>query len=259
MARRNIASTSVTSVVREQLNGNFEELYDDTSGLETNKVPYTGATGTVDLGLQKLITTEIEAVNDLRIDCGTEKTLVLEEVVWDDLRIVPSTFDFPGVSDPTLVAYQPGGSGVTFQVYEFQKGDYAYFSCQVPHGYKEGADIKFHIHWTPGTRGNEEAGKAVAWGIDYSWCNVTGTFAASAALDLTDTVTGTDHYHEITPDVSATGTGKTISSMLLCRIIRNNVAGDTWVGTASGQLPILLEVDIHIPHDTVGSRTSLTK
>lgn len=259
MSKQTIKSTSVTSDVRDQLNNNFTEVYNDTNGLETNKVPYTGATGTVDLGSYKLITEEVESVGDLTIDCGIEKTLVLEEVVWDDLRIVPSTFDFPGVSDPSLVAYQPGGSGVTFQVYEFQKGDYAYFSCQIPHGYKEGSNIYFHVHWTPGTRGNEESGKAVAWGIDYSWCNVNGTFSASAALDLTDTVTGTDHYHEITADVSASGTGKHISSMLLCRIIRNNVAGDTWVGTASGQLPILLEVDIHVPHDTMGSRTNLSK
>jgi hypothetical protein len=258
MARKVISTTSILSNDRKDLNDNFTELYSIDATLSSDKVPYTGATSTVNLGSEKLITEEVESVGDLTIDCGAEKTIVLEEVVWDDLRILPSSFDFPGVNDPTIIDYQPGGSGVTFKVYEFQKNDYALFSCQIPHGYKEGENIKCHIHWTPGTRGNEEINAVVAWRLDYSWTNIGATFPASSNISMADTVTGTDHYHEISPDTAMTGIGKHISSMLLCKISRET-SGDTWAGTASGSLPILLEVDFHIPISTIGSRTTTTK
>lgn len=41
----------------------------------------------MNLGSEKLITEEVESVGDLTIDCGAEKTLVLQEPVWDDLRV----------------------------------------------------------------------------------------------------------------------------------------------------------------------------
>jgi hypothetical protein len=68
-----------------------------------------------------------------------------------------------------------------------------------------------------------------------------------------------DHLHEMTPEATITGTGKGISSMLACRIFRGSDAQDTWVGTASGSLPLLLEVDFHYEIDTVGSRSSSSK
>lgn len=252
MARKQIKSVTVSSDVRDQLNANFLDLY-------TGYVPYVGATTGLNLGTYSLTAPTIYSVNDLTIDCGSEKTVVLVEPVWDDIRIIPSSFDFAGNADPVIVNFRPGGSGTIFKLWEFAKGDEAFFSCQLPHGYKVGADIKAHVHWTAGARGNEEAAKAVAWKVDYTWCNIHGTFSPSATVDLTDTVTGTDYYHEITSDVSITGTDKGLSSMIIGRIYREDVVGDTWVGTASGSLPLLLELDFHVPLDTIGSRTNITK
>jgi hypothetical protein len=95
--------------------------------------------------------------------------------------------------------------------------------------------------------------------MDYSWANIAGAFGASANLDMTDTCTGTDHLHEMSPEATITGTSKAISSMLVCRIYRDADAADTWAGTASGSLPILLEVDFHFEMDTVGSRAQSAK
>lgn len=154
MARQRIKSVTVSSDVRDQLNANFLELYSD-------YVPYVGATQGLNLGFYSLTVPTIYSVNDLTVDCGAEKTMVLVEPVWDDVRIVPSSFDFAGNHDPVIVNFQPGGSGTTFKVWEFALDDEAFFSVQLPHGYKVGSDIKAHIHWTPGARGNEEIGKAV--------------------------------------------------------------------------------------------------
>jgi hypothetical protein len=175
--------------------------------------------------------------------------------VYEDVRITPAGFDRPGTADPSLVAITPGGSGTTAYLWEWQKNDIAYFTVQIPHSYKTGQDIKVHLHWTPGTNGNEENGKTVGWKIDYSWANVTGTFPTMSTADLSDACNGVDYEHNITPDVTITGSGKGISSMLICNIKRTDTgADDTWVGTATGALPMLLEVDFHFPIDTLGSR-----
>ena len=189
------------------------------------------------------------------------QSMVGDATVWDDLRILPSTFDFAGGSDPAIVDYQPGGSGTTFKVWDFQLDDQAYFTCQMPHSYKQGSDIYCHVHWTPGTRGNEEGTNAVAWKLDYSWANIDANFGASATIDMTDACQSTDHQHLMTPQATIDGhtVSKNISSMLICRIYRHDVAGDTWAGTASGQLPILLEVDFHYEMDTIGSKTDSAK
>lgn len=181
--------------------------------------------------------------------------------VWDDLRILPSAFDFAGSGDPSIVTWQPGGSGATFRVWEFQLDDQGFFTCQIPHTYKLGTDIYCHVHWTPGTRGNEEGTNAVAWKLDYSWANINGVFGASATIDMTDACQSTDHAHLMSPDAVIDGhtAAKGISSMLVCRIYRHDVAGDTWAGTASGQLPILLELDFHYEIDTAGSATISAK
>lgn len=182
--------------------------------------------------------------------------------VWDDIRITPGSFDRPGVADPAYVAYYPAGGGLGVYLPEFAKNDFASFTIQLPHGYKQGTDISVHLHWTPGDRGNEENGATVGWKVDYSWANADGTFGAMATADLSDACDGTDHKHQMTPQVTIDGhtTPKTISSMLMCNIRRSDTgADDTWASAVSGQLPLLLEVDFHFEIDTIGSRTILTK
>jgi len=181
-----------------------------------------------------------------------------DATVWDDLRIVPGAFEFAGNSDPTLQTWQPGGSGTQFQIYKFVEGDEVFFTCQLPHSYKEGTDIGAHLHWTPADRGTDEGTAVVAWKLDYSWANIDGTFGASATVDLSDACQSTDDDHLNTPEVAISGTDKTISSILVCRLWRD-LTGDTWVGTTAAQSPAILEFDFHFEIDTVGSRQTTVK
>lgn len=177
--------------------------------------------------------------------------------VWDDLRVVPGAFQFAGNSDPTIASWQPGGSGTTFKVYKFQENNEIFFTCQLPHSYKQGTNIIAHLHWTPGDRGDDEGTATVAWKVDYSWANFDTNFGASATADLSDACQSTDDEHLVTPEVVITGTGKTISSILVCRLWRDS-SGDTWVGTTTAQSPAILEFDFHFEIDTVGSRQELS-
>lgn len=206
-------------------------------------------------GTDAYIDTSLVSPSDLLLDCGTDKTLELQETVWDDLRIIPGNFQRAGVSDPTLSGWQPGGTGATFQVYKFQIDDEVFASCQMPHSYKEGTDLYFHIHWTPCDRGNEESGNTVGWKVDYSIANPYGIFGSSGTVDLSSTCTGTDDYHERSSAVAVSGTGLTISHIVMLRIYRSDTGtDDTWAGITAAQSPALLEFDIHFEINTMGSR-----
>lgn len=170
---------------------------------------------------------------------------------WDDLRIVPSAFDFAGNADPTQKVWQPGGSGASFRVWEFAPSDEAFFTCQLPHGYKEGSALKPHIHWTPAERGLAETGKTVNWRLDVSVASVAGVFGPSVTVALTDTCGGVNHKHEMSASGEISGAGLTVSAMLVCRIYR--LAGDTWATNTGGNCPVLLEMDFHYQFDTAGS------
>jgi hypothetical protein len=224
-------------------------------------VPYTGATGDVDLGSNGLTANDITiggATNNVTIGTGGEMTFNGDATVWDDMRIVPNVFDVPGLTDPDIISYQPAGSGATFKVYAFAKGDEGFFTLQLPHSYKTGSNLKAHVHWTPGTRGNEENGNVVQWRLDYSFAAINSTFPASQTADLSDACDGTDHKHQMSPEAIISGVGLGISSQMWGRIYRWNDASDTWVGTGAN-LPIFIEVDIHYEIDTMGSKTSTSK
>lgn len=184
-------------------------------------------------------------------------TLVFQgdATVWDDMRIIPSGMDRVGVADPTLVQM-----ATNIYAWEFQKNDEAYFSIQIPHKYKAGSDMYVHIHWSPGANGNEESGKTVGWKVDYAITSIGSAFGSTTLADLSHAVTGVDQQHEITSDVTVSGSGVGISAIIIGRISRTDTGtDDTWSGTASGSLPLLLELDFHYEMDTVGSRTHISK
>ena len=171
---------------------------------------------------------------------------------WDDLRIVPGAFQFAGASDPNLSNWQPGGAGATFQVYEFNTNDEVFFTCQLPHNYDIGTDLKPHVHWTPRNRGTNESGNGVAWKIDYSLVDVNGTFSSSSTVNLTDTCDGTDHKHQVSASGTISGLSITgVSAMLIIRLYRDGSdENDTWSTNTINNRPALLEFDIHYQADT---------
>jgi hypothetical protein len=210
---------------------------------------YDGTNGQID--------TSAVAPSDLKVTCGANKTIELQNVVWDDIRIVAGSFSLPGGSDPAIVMYYPASGGLGTGLFEFAKDDWVSFVCQLPHKYKQGTDIGCHLHWTPGPNGVTESGKTVGWKVDYSWANIDGTFGAMGTADLSDTCDGVNDKHLMTPEVVIDGhtSAKHISSMLICNLRRTDTgADDTWTGTAAGALPMILEADFHFQIDTIGSR-----
>jgi hypothetical protein len=96
----------------------------------------------------------------------------------------------------------------------------------------------------------------VRWGLDYQWQNNTGVYTGTDTAILATAATGTVGYtHLITSFGTIDGTGKTISSILVCRLYRLPAdAADTYTGAAG-----LLSFDFHIENDSLGSETEYGK
>ena len=198
-------------------------------------------------------------VNYSQFDADGTLTFVGDATNWDDIRIVPTLFDVIGNTDPSIVDYQPGGSGSTFKMYAFAKGDEGFFTIQLPHSYKPESDLKAHVHWTPGSRGVAENTKVVQWRLDYTITSIGSNFGTAQTISIPGTCSGIDHKHEKTAGVTIAGTGLGISSQLIGKIYRWNDASDTWVGTTAAELPIFIEFDIHFEQNSVGSRQPTSK
>jgi hypothetical protein len=172
--------------------------------------------------------------------------------VFDDVRgILISRTE---ATSPTM---SPFGGSTTIYEWQFDKNLSTKYLCcdiQLPHGYKEGSKIYPHIHWTPSDAGTGN----VVWKVDYEWVNVGGSYNLTTTTTLSATVAANGAWASGIADLAPTGidgTGKTISSILVCRIYRDgNDAADTYDNSAA-----IIGFDIHVEENTLGSRTVTTK
>jgi len=207
---------------------------------------------------------------DLVLTLPANKTLKLSQVVWDDLRVALYGQNAGGLKPPAWTKIIDDGAG-SVGIYAWAFADEGaagneeqmWFAAQLPHGYKEGTDIEVHIHWQLLVGG--AAGEFVKWGLEYAWINIDGTVgnstiitsAADAAATATTSEDGTlvADKHYMTEIGTISGSGKTISSMLMCRVFRNSSHGDDDLA----QDAIAHEVDFHYQIDTMGSRSEDAK
>lgn len=205
-------------------------------------------------GTDAWIKTNEVAASDLNVECGTQKTIELQTVVWDDLRVAVASAARLGLTDPDWVKVLDNGAtsvGVYALGFADNRDEEVFFTVQIPHTYKQGTDIYPHVHWLPMSTGTG----VVEWQLEYTWTNINGTFGNTTEISCTDSGDGTAYKHQIASFSSISGTGKNISSMLLCRLHRDGGNGsDTYVGDA-----VLLEIDFHYQINTMGSRQELSK
>ncbi|HEC60733.1 hypothetical protein LCGC14_0461060 [marine sediment metagenome] len=190
---------------------------------------------------------------------------------WDDLRVPLNSIKTGGVKDPTFTKWKDDGAGsrgiydwhFAYQVVAGNEEE-VFFDTQLPHSYKEGADLNFHVHWTPLVSG--AAGEFVKFGLEYTWVNINENFPANTTIIYSDassaaaastsgdgTLIHGKQYKTLFPAI--TGTGMRISSVLSCRFFRNSShANDTLA-----QDVIIFDVDFHFEIDSLGSKTILIK
>ena len=184
--------------------------------------------------------------------------------VWNDLT-VPATSVRPSGATPPDFQNSPAFGGDSSLWYFTFNGagtspiEEVFFTVQLPHDYKQGSDIYPHVHFAPtSTNGGDTNSRTVRWYLAYQWANIDGTFGSSATVSMDKAfVPNTSLWsHLIAGNVaSVSGTGKNISSILMCRLYRDpGDAADDYPQDAA-----VLYFDIHYESDTVGSRSRNTK
>jgi hypothetical protein len=170
--------------------------------------------------------------------------------MWDDLRVSPFSASIgAGVRPPNIVKFKDNGLGSTgVYVYGFdeKQEEELFFEVQLPHSWVEGSDIRPHVHFTTPT----QTATTLTWGLEYTWATINGVYGdtniLSQAIDCPVAYT-----HTICPLGTISGTGKKISSILICRVFRTTGG---YVGNG-----ILLSVDFHIQLNSMGSYNELNK
>lgn len=186
---------------------------------------------------------------DLLVTTDTGRTLVLVPPVWEELSIGMVQVREPTSLAPTWTSYK----GSQIPMFSPTLVNALYFSAQLPHSYKEGTDLEFHIHIA---YPDNNVGSSV-WYFTYSWANVGDTFPVQTMSPqvIVASPTTTDAHQRAEIVAIMDGTGKTISSVLLCMIQRTGTHG-------SDDYPsgiYLLSSDFLYQIDTLGSRTMTAK
>jgi hypothetical protein len=187
-------------------------------------------------------------------------TIILNDsaTVYEDYRVTPllrlNTDGTINNTGPTFT--QIGSSGLYAFTFADGTTDNVYFEVQLPHNWDEGTNVYPHVHWIPATSGNG----TVEWSLQYQWVNIGGSFSGTATTPVTGTqsVNGNQYQSFMTGlGGGINGTGKTISSILLCHLYR--VAGSGSVADDYNGSALLLSVDFHYRINGMGSHSLTTK
>lgn len=181
-------------------------------------------------------------------DYADDKQDALLANKWDDLQVQMAALRLPSASYPSWLGYK----GCEVLNFSASQTNTVYFSVQLPHTYKEGTDVKVHIHIAQ----TSNLSGTVALKLTYSWANVGEDFPSSTNEQLTYNIPINKADEHITiPLATLTGTGKKISSMILCSFSREGaLAEDTFASTIN-----LLGIDFHYEKDSLGSLNEWTK
>lgn len=193
---------------------------------------------------------------DLDIDCGTAKTIELEEVVYEDLQVSISNIRVPAANAPTERLYAAGiGGGVTFPFLGFAVNDYLYFDVQTHHAMKLNTVLDNHIHFSlPNTTDIGDRFQfqldVIAAGVDTQWAVPAGSpFTAERQVAANDNT-----YHRLMEIADIPASNDTVSTIYKCKLTRIAATVDEY-----GSEVYVTFMDCHYQKDTMGSRQEAAK
>lgn len=179
---------------------------------------------------------------------GVDRSKIFGRVLWNDINMPASALRL-GATAPDAISILGAGGIEALGFDGNATTESIHGAAEILHGYLEGSDIYFHVHWMPTTA---NAGN-VKWQLEYSWQNVNGTFSNPTIIDVVDAVSGTAWDHQLAPFALIDGAGMTINSTVVFRLFRDP-GDDTYSDDAA-----LIQVGIHYQIDVYGSRTQIIK
>jgi hypothetical protein len=205
---------------------------------------YDGTNGNID--------TDLVAASDLTVDCGTAKTLVLEVPVYQDCNVGALILKTGGTLPGTVQILDNDGDNTGIYTLGFADGEQGSGVFEIPHDYKEGTDVVFHVHW--GSNDAPTGTDQVEWRLIYTIQRDDTTFADSTTVDSNDVAYDTQYEWLRTDVATITGTNIKIGDQFFFTLMRITAAGDAFGGEA-----LVASLGIHYQVDTLGSRLIGTK
>jgi hypothetical protein len=184
-----------------------------------------------------------------------------DSTVWDDLMIPGFAVKTTGTSPPDFTTVFAGSGNIDYYAFDGASLlEQVYFSVQMPHCWKEGGTIYPHVHFAPtSTNTGDLNSRVVRFSLEYTWAAINGTFGSPATftMDSAGFVPNTSQWKHLlcTNNTGIAGTGKTLSSVLMCRLYRDPTdAADTYPQDVA-----FLSFDLHYEIDALGSEQEYIK
>ena len=167
--------------------------------------------------------------------------------------VLGDTYDMVGTNislGDGLIGNTSDSFGVALKAWPAGVRTEVFFDVQLPHTYKQGTDIKPHVHWAvpSGDAGN------VVWGLEYLWRNKDEAIGDTEII--TNTITPDNHGVQLIDTIGTLSKpNSSISSILVCRLFRR---GDDALDTYPHEV-YLAQFDFHHEIDAPGSRWEWVK
>jgi len=199
------------------------------------------------------LVTDAVGASDFNVDCGTNKTLELQETVYRDINMAGYLLTRPTSNQPDVVSFlDEAGADTTIETYGFDINEKVHGGFELQHDYAEGTDLVFHVHWQgiAAPTGTDN----VQWRLTYILMRDGETLNAAVTIDSTDTAFDTQYETVRTDFAAITGTNFKIGDQFMFTLERVASTGDAYAGDA-----LIGTTGIHYQVNTIGSRTILTK
>lgn len=184
---------------------------------------------------------------DLHIDCGADKTVVLDETVWNDIQFQIS-------SGRVSVANFPDWDAFTANTYEykFAVNDYIDLGAnEMMHDWKEGTAVYPHLHLTLDGANSSGSSQYVKFTLYFAYADANEVWTETSVNIEEEIPTGTaDMTHILANGVSVALTNNKIGSQVKIRIKRISATS----GTEYPNHIFVTQCGMHYEVDTIGSR-----
>jgi hypothetical protein len=200
-------------------------------------------------GTQGNIKTDLVNASDLHIDCGEDKTLVLDESVWEDIQFAISGGRVSQANFPDWDTSFTTNTGE----YKFDVNDYIDLAAnEMAHWWKEGTAVYPHLHIALDGANNSGSSQYVKFTVYIAYADTGEVWTETSFTAEKEIPTGTaDLTHLLVTNGSTALTNNLIGTQVKIRVKR--IAATT--GTEYPNHIFVTQAGFHAEADTMGSRT----
>ena len=194
----------------------------------------------------------IHSVDDLTLYCPSEKTLVLDTAVWDDIQFATATGKVPAANFPDFDTFT-----TNTKEYKFDVDDYIDLEAnEMAHWWKEGTTVYPHVHVALNGANASGSTQYAKFTISFAYADTSEVWTeTSDTIEVAIPTGSADLKH-----ILGSGTGVALTNNLIgtqVKIRLKRIAATS--GTEYPNHIFVTQTGLHAEKDTLGSRTIAAK